>query len=135
MIAKVKWFNNEKGYGFIEYKDNEDVFVHYSSIVQEGFKTLNTGDVVEFFLIKTNEGYKAKYVNIKTSNKFKKIITKENIEIVAAIVTIAGFVLNFASENNQNIENNINIDCQNCKIEIIEQNDNEIKITTNKEES
>lgn len=135
MVAKVKWFNNEKGYGFIEYKDNEDVFVHYSSIVQEGFKTLNAGDVVEFYLIKINEGYKAKYVDIKISDKSNKIITKENIEIVAAIVTIAGFVLNFVSENNQNIENNINIDCQNCKIEIIEQNDNEIKITTNKEES
>ena len=57
MVAKVKWFNNEKGYGFIQYKDNEDVFVHYSSILQEGYKTLNTGDVVEFYLIKTKDGY------------------------------------------------------------------------------
>ena len=93
MIAKVKWFNNKKGYGFIEYKDNEDVFVHYSSIIQENFKALNAGDVVEFYLIKTNKWYKTKYFNIKTSDKSKKIITKENIEIAAAIVTIAGFVI------------------------------------------
>ena len=37
MESKVKWFNNEKGYGFIEYKENEDIFVHYSQILQDGY--------------------------------------------------------------------------------------------------
>ena len=49
MKGTVKWFNPEKGYGFlIDGESGKDVFVHYSSIKADGFKTLNTGDVVEF---------------------------------------------------------------------------------------
>ncbi len=62
MESKVKWFNNEKGYGFIEYKENEDIFVHYSAILQDGYKTLNQGDNVYFDLVETNKGYQAKNV-------------------------------------------------------------------------
>ena len=47
IIGRVKWFNNEKGYGFIEYKQNEDIFVHYSTINREGYKTLSEGQFVE----------------------------------------------------------------------------------------
>jgi len=64
MCGKVKWFNNEKGYGFIEYKDNEDVFVHYSAIRVDGYKTLNEGDQVRFDLIDTDKGLQAKNVEI-----------------------------------------------------------------------
>jgi CspA family cold shock protein len=46
--GRVKWFNNAKGYGFIEQEKGEDVFVHFSSIKCEGFKSLNEGDLVEF---------------------------------------------------------------------------------------
>lgn len=60
--SRVKWFNNTKGYGFIEYKDNEDVFVHYSAIRSDGYKTLNEGDLVEFELISTDKGLQAKSV-------------------------------------------------------------------------
>ena len=63
MRSKVKWFNNEKGYGFIEYNDKEDIFVHYSAINKEGFKTLKEGQVVEFKLIETSKGYQA--INVR----------------------------------------------------------------------
>ena len=48
MRGKVKWFNAEKGYGFIEGQDGKDVFVHFSAIEQDGFKTLDEGQEVEF---------------------------------------------------------------------------------------
>ena len=46
--GKVKWFNNSKGYGFIETDEGKDVFVHFSQIQQEGFKTLKQGQTVEY---------------------------------------------------------------------------------------
>ena len=46
MVGRVKWFNNKKGFGFIEYKENLDIFVHYSSIMIEGYKTLSEGQMV-----------------------------------------------------------------------------------------
>ena len=60
--GKVKWFNNDKGYGFIEYKSNEDIFVHYSSILSEGYRTLVEGQYVEFELVETDKGLQAKNV-------------------------------------------------------------------------
>ena len=64
----VKWFNNEKGYGFIECGDLEDIFVHYSSILSEGYKTLVEGQYVEFELVRTDKGLQAKnVVEIKTT--------------------------------------------------------------------
>ena len=60
--GKVKWFNNEKGYGFIEYKDGEDIFVHYSAILSDGFKTLVEGQYVDFELVQTDKGLQAKNV-------------------------------------------------------------------------
>lgn len=59
MRGRVKWFNNEKGYGFIDYKENEDIFVHYSAIMQDGYKSLQEGQYVEFNLIETAKGYQA----------------------------------------------------------------------------
>ena len=63
MRGKVKWFNNDKGYGFIEYKEGEDIFVHYSTILSDGFKTLVEGQYVEFNLVETSKGYQA--LNVK----------------------------------------------------------------------
>ena len=62
MIARVKWFNNEKGYGFIELEGQEDIFIHYSNIVKEGYKTLKENQMVEFELVKTDKGYQAKKI-------------------------------------------------------------------------
>ena len=59
MRGRVKWFNNEKGYGFIEYKNNEDIFVHYSAINQDGYKSVSEGQFVEFNLVETPKGYQA----------------------------------------------------------------------------
>ncbi len=59
MTGTVKWFNNDKGYGFIQYKENNDIFVHYSMIQEDGYKTLNEGDVVQFDLIETDKGLQA----------------------------------------------------------------------------
>lgn len=63
MIGRVKWFNNEKGYGFIDFKENEDIFVHYSSIELDGYKTLSEDQLVEFKLVETSKGYQA--INVK----------------------------------------------------------------------
>ena len=57
--GKVKWFNNTKGYGFIEYGDLEDIFVHYSAIKKEVYKTLQEGSTVEFKLVETAKGLQA----------------------------------------------------------------------------
>jgi len=60
--GKVKWFNEQKGFGFIEQEGGGDVFVHYSSIGGEGFKTLAEGDEVEFELTQGPKGPKAEHV-------------------------------------------------------------------------
>ena len=62
MRGNVKWFNNEKGYGFIEYIDGEDIFVHYSAIRTPGYKTLVEGQYVDFDLVRTDKGLQAKNV-------------------------------------------------------------------------
>ena len=59
MTGKVKWFNAEKGYGFIEREDGGDVFVHFSAIQSEGFKTLKEGQAVEFDVVQGNRGEQA----------------------------------------------------------------------------
>ncbi len=59
MQGKVKWFNAEKGYGFIEGEDGKDVFVHFSAIEQEGFKTLDEGQEVEFQVVEGARGPQA----------------------------------------------------------------------------
>ena len=55
----VKWFNESKGYGFIEQEDGADVFVHFSALQQEGFKTLTEGEEVEFDVTEGEKGPQA----------------------------------------------------------------------------
>lgn len=59
MEGKVKWFSAEKGYGFIEHENGDDVFVHFSAIVDDGFKTLNEGQAVEFEIVEGARGPQA----------------------------------------------------------------------------
>jgi CspA family cold shock protein len=66
MEGKVKWFNPRKGYGFIGTDDGRDVFVHYSSIGGDGFKTLDEGDTVQFDIVEGEKGLRATNVVCKS---------------------------------------------------------------------
>ena len=66
MIGKVRWFNNAKGYGFIGREVGEDVFVHYSAILKEGYRTLSEGDSVEFEIVQGANGPQA--ANVRKVN-------------------------------------------------------------------
>lgn len=70
MKSRVKWFNDTKGFGFIEYNEGEDIFVHYSAIKADGYKTLAPGQEVTFNLISTSKGYQAQNVE---SNAFAEV--------------------------------------------------------------
>jgi cold shock protein len=59
---KVKWFDNKKGFGFIAQSSGQDVFVHHTSIIGSGFKTLNEGDEVSFEVVPSDKGLKAQNV-------------------------------------------------------------------------
>lgn len=63
MTGKVKWFNAEKGYGFIQRADAKDIFVHFSGILAEGYKTLEKGWDVEFDVMQIERGEQA--VNVR----------------------------------------------------------------------
>ncbi len=61
-IGKVKWFNETKGYGFIEQSGEKDVFVHYTAIRMDGYRTLKEGQPVEFVAMETPKGLQASEV-------------------------------------------------------------------------
>ena len=63
MKGTVKWFNNQKGYGFITTEEGKDVFVHFSAITGEGFKTLNENEAVDFDIVDGDKGPQA--TNVK----------------------------------------------------------------------
>jgi CspA family cold shock protein len=62
--GQVKWFDQKKGYGFISQEDGDDLFVHYSAIDGDGFKTLDEGDEVEFEISQGNKGLQATNVTV-----------------------------------------------------------------------
>lgn len=64
MTGKVKWFNAEKGYGFITTDEGEDVFAHFSQIQVDGFKTLEEGQAVSFEVVEGDKGLQAEKIEI-----------------------------------------------------------------------
>lgn len=66
MTGTVKWFNAEKGYGFIKDEEGKDIFVHFSSINSDGYKTLEEGQKVTYDLVESDRGPQAKNVTIVT---------------------------------------------------------------------
>jgi CspA family cold shock protein len=64
VLGTVKWFNGSKGYGFIEVEDHDDVFVHYSAIQADGFRTLEEGQQVEFLIEQGPKGLQAADVTV-----------------------------------------------------------------------
>ena len=72
----VKWFNTEKGYGFILNPDGEDVFVHYRSIQVEGFKNLREGQLVSFLQIKSEKGWQAAEVEVETNGDTGEVVSE-----------------------------------------------------------
>ena len=64
MTGKVKWFNAEKGYGFITGPDGKDVFVHFSSIIAKGYKTLEQGQTVSYEEVENERGKQASKVTV-----------------------------------------------------------------------
>ena len=71
MKWRFKWFNNEKGYGFMDHESGEDIFVHYSQIKKDGYKTLSEGQMVNFDLIETDKGLQD--INVEPISSLDKI--------------------------------------------------------------
>lgn len=65
MEGKVKWFSKQKGFGFIEQENGQDIFVHFQSVVGDGFRTLEEGQIVEFDVIQGPRGEQASNVMVR----------------------------------------------------------------------
>ncbi|HBV86755.1 cold-shock protein [Desulfosporosinus sp.] len=65
MVGKVKWFSKQKGYGFIEQENGQDIFVHFQSVIGEGFRTLEEGQNVEYDVIQGPRGEQASNVMVR----------------------------------------------------------------------
>ena len=83
MIAKTKWFNAQKGYGFLTDSEGKDVFVHYSNLVMDGFKALSEGDIVDFELGAGKDG-REQAVDVKPMLTIKMVedsLKEENLYV------------------------------------------------------
>ncbi len=76
-VGKVKWFDNAKGYGFILNAEEEDVFVHYRSIMGDGYKSLSEGEEVEFIQTRSDKGWQAAEVERTMADNSSHEVTVE----------------------------------------------------------
>lgn len=82
MEGTVKWFNAQKGYGFLVTEDGKDIFVHYSGLNIDGFKVVNENEIVEFDVIETEKGKQAVNVTpILTMKMIEKSLKKDNLHV------------------------------------------------------
>lgn len=83
MRGTVKWFNAQKGYGFLVMEDGTDIFLHYSGLNMEGFKTIDKDEIVEFEVIETEKGKQAVNVTpIITMKMVEDVLKPKNLLIV-----------------------------------------------------
>ena len=84
--GKVKWFNTRKGYGFIASSEGQDIFVHYSNISGDGYRTLNEGDTVTYEVVEGEKGLRAENVipaqaaEAKPAKKSSKVAQKKEVD-------------------------------------------------------
>lgn len=76
----VKWFSNVKGYGFIEYDETEEIFVHFTGIEMEGYRTLKAGQEVKFKAVEGARGLQATDVTVLSEEDSKQTTTEKNQE-------------------------------------------------------
>jgi len=83
-VGKVKWFDNAKGYGFILNAEEEDVFVHYRSIMGDGYKSLSEGEEVEFIQTRSDKGWQAAEVErtMADNSSHEETVEEEFVEQV-----------------------------------------------------
>jgi CspA family cold shock protein len=74
-VGRVKWFNDAKGYGFIEQEGGEDVFVHYSNIQGRGYRSLREGQIVQFDIEQTPKGLRAVNVRVIDEGQSRQKLT------------------------------------------------------------
>ena len=79
--GKVKWFNPRKGYGFIATSDGRDIFVHYSNIAGDGYKTLVEGDPVSFDVVEGEKGLRAENVVHKSASESKAALKSKKASV------------------------------------------------------
>ena len=71
VVGTVKWFNTEKGYGFLLSPEGEDVFVHYRAILVDGFKNLNEGQQVSYTQVRSDKGWQAAEVELLYEDEYE----------------------------------------------------------------
>jgi CspA family cold shock protein len=103
--GKVKWFNTRKGYGFISTADGTDIFVHYSNISGDGYRTLAEGDPVSFDIVEGEKGLRAENVVQQTATESKPAVeSKAAVESKTAVESKATTESKAAAESESTTE-------------------------------
>lgn len=87
--GQVKWFDAKKGFGFIVGPDGKDIFVHYTHIADEGYRTLNDGEVVEYELVRTDKGSQAHGIVRQQAEQTSQPPSLKETAVAAAPVAVA----------------------------------------------